>query len=348
LFAAAIVCGVGLSSTGLWLAPAVAGTSLFVPLAWRKDYWKSLGLGLLACLYPVALGLHIRSRLVSTGAISADGAGDSSGEVVTGYWSMMVNTFMDRRPTILYLICLVLAWPLARTALARRYLVAFSLIGVAVLLNPALNALVAAYVTGSSTHPRVLWYLPFTLAFAVCFAAPIEAKLARRWRALGALVSAAALVMFSLRIPTQTVFALAPPTFPPELKVYRQGWDIAQYLADHVAYGTVLAPAGVSLALPMIQHHPKPIMTKPKFFAPDSDGGQRFALRRIIDGKFDAMTGGKRKWFRDQLDKYEVAGVVMPAWVEAKDGMIDTLEGAGFERVALVDKMVVYTRRLHR
>jgi hypothetical protein len=80
LLAAAIVCGVGLSSTGLWLAPAVVGTSLLVPLAWRKDYWKSAGLGLLTCLYPVALGLHIRARLVSDGAIASDAAADTSAE----------------------------------------------------------------------------------------------------------------------------------------------------------------------------------------------------------------------------------------------------------------------------
>jgi hypothetical protein len=261
---------------------------------------------------------------------------------------MMVNTFMHQWPTVVYLCCLVLAWPLARTALARRYLVAFSLIGAAVLLNPALNGLVSAYITGRSTHSRVLWYLPFTLAFATCFAAPIEARLSRRWRACGALVSAAALLVFALRVPTQTAFALAPPTFPPQLKVYRQGWAIAQYLSDNIGYGTVLAPAGVSLALPMIQHHPYPIMTKPKFFEDDSDGGLRFALRRIIDGKFDALTGRKRKWFRESLDKYEVAGVVMLASVEAKQGMIETLTGAGFERVALIDKMCVWTRHVHR
>lgn len=348
LLAAAVIGGVGLSSTGLWLAPAVAGTALLVPLSWRWSYWRAVALGLVTCLYPVALGLHIRAKLVSDGAIAADSTAEGPPGLVGDYWQMLNNTFMDPRPTVVYLVCLVLAWPLARTALARRYLVAFSLIGVAVLLNPALNGLVSAYITGSSTHARVLWYLPFTLAFAICVAAPIEARLARHWRALGALVSCAALVVFAQKVPTQSAFALAPLTFPPQLKVYREGFEVAQFVTDTLGYGTVLAPAGVSLALPMIQHHPYPLMTKPKFFATDSDGGVRFRMRRIIDGKFDAMAGRERKWFHESLDRYKVAGVVVPLSTEAKSGMLDTLVDAGFDRVATMNGMRIWTRQQHQ
>jgi hypothetical protein len=351
LLTAAIVGGVGLSSTGLWLVPAVAGTALLVPLVWRASYWKTFALGLLPCLYSVALGLRVRALMASTDPI-ASSAVEAAADVPVAsvkdmFWGMLNNTFMHPRLTVVYLVCGVLAWPLARTVLARRYLVAFSLIGVAFLLNPALYELVSNYVAGHATHGRVMWYLPITLAFAICVAAAIEARPGRGWQLIGGALACVLLFQFSRHAPVRSAFALAPPTFPPALKIYDDGFDVARFLAHTLPpESMVLAPPGVSLALPMVQNHPYALMTKPKFFAADSDGGHRFRLRRVIDGKQTSLAGRQRTWFRTSLDSYKVNAVVVPIGVEPIRGLTPTLQELGFKRIRAMNGVGVWTRPL--
>jgi MFS family permease len=334
MLAASVISGTGLSSTGLWLAPAVAGTALLVPLTWRKSWWKGMALGLLTCLYPVALGLQARSQMVSRGTVSAFGELPLGDGKVGDYWGMLRETFIGSRATVAYIVCVLVAWPLARSVLARRYLVAFSLVGVLIFLNPPLNPFVMAYVTGAATHGRLLWYLPFTVAFAICFGAPIAAEGGPARRLWGLAATVAALIAFYATVPTQTALALAPLEFPPRLKVYHAGYEVARYLADHVSRGTfVLAPAGVSLALPMVQHHPYPIMTKPKFFPSGGDGNRRFRLRRLVDGKITPILGPRRIWVLKSITEYKIGAVVLTSVAERVPGLTETLQIAGFRDV---------------
>jgi hypothetical protein len=344
-FAASLIMGIGLSSTGIWLALLVGATGLVVPLRFDRAYLEALAWGGLALLYPLLFALWMRSQLAVTGgaAAFASSGPHTWAEITASAARLKHELFAVALGNVaLYVALLLLAWPLARNVLLRRYLVLFALGGFALLLNPVLASFVAANLTGHATYSRVLWYLPFAVAFATCFGAAMPTN-RRGALALiaGGLVTAGALGWFALENPKLSTLPYV--SFPPAEKVNLEGCKVSRYLARNMDdQSVVLAPVAVSLCLPMVQHSPYALMTKPKFF--DNGGGERFALRRVIDGGHRAMFGLKRRNFIGALQGYGVRGVVLMRGVEEAPGMVGTLEIAGFHEAQQFPSFIVYLR----
>ena len=180
LLAAAVITGIGLSSTGIWLALIVGMTGLAVPLRFERAYFKALAWGGLALLYPLLFALWMRSQLsIATGGHALEYAAPATwadAVASAGGLTYELSALAQGSVAHIYLALLLLAWPLARGPLARRYLLLFTLGAFVVLLNPILCPLVATNLTGKATYSRSLWYLPVAGALASCFGAAFPTR----------------------------------------------------------------------------------------------------------------------------------------------------------------------------
>jgi hypothetical protein len=345
LLTASVISGIGLSSTGLWLALLVGLTALFVPLTFRWSFFRTVAIGMTSLVYPIVLALWIRRLLHS------DGGGGSASTLTLYSVEAAIAAARGMRYTLksfgsdqlahAYVACLLLAWPLARTALARRYVLAFTLGGFAVLMNPFLRTVVANNIAGNSTYARVLWYMPFSAAFALCFAAALPLPGHKLRTAGGALVTVFALTRFYAMFPGQSIGVLLE--FPPSLKVDSEGYKVSKYLVQNLdPWCSVLAPTAISLVLPMLQRHPYLIMTKPKFFA--NGGGERFRLQKMVLRPRGPLTGQERTNVLGALEKYNIRGVVLTNGAAQTRGLIKTLEAASFHEGKSFDGYRVWLR----
>jgi hypothetical protein len=342
LLASAVIAGMGLSSTGLWLALLVGLTGLFVPLTFRRRYWLALGWGLTSLIYPIAFALFMRQQVISDGRSTAweipktlaAAAAEANG------LRPELNSFGTPRLAYAYLACLLLAWPLARSALARRYLVAFSLGGFAVLLNPFLLGLVATNLTGTAVYSRVLWYMPFAASFAIMFAIALPASPGKLRTALGAVITIALLGYFYTTYPKRSNLPLLAA---PALKVDPRAYQVSRFVtrALHDDRARVLAPTDVALVLPMLQHSPYLVVSKPRFF---EDGPLRYRLMRTVERKGGALRGRYRYAFLAQLAYYRARAVVIHPDAVPTDGMDGSLSIGGFRPAGTIAGYVLWIR----
>jgi hypothetical protein len=345
LLAASVVTGIGLSSTGIWLALLVAFTGLFVPLRFSREYGKALLWGLASLLYPIGFALAMRSAV-----IDASGGSSTRWQIPTTIGDAGVqaqglrpelNSFGSPLLAHAYLALLLLAWPLARTALARRYLVAFSLGGFAILMNPFLTGLVAANITGNAAYVRALWYMPFTAGFALSFAAAIPSSPGKLGAALGTAVTVWALFLFYRDYPKHSTLGLLE--FPPHLKVDDSAYAAARAItrALHDDQAVALVPSAVALVEPMLQHSPLLVISKPKFF---DDEGARYRLMVKVEKQGPALRGRYRKLFIDQLALYKVRGIVTTEAAMQTDGLGGSLDIAQFKLLGTAGGYGIWTR----
>jgi hypothetical protein len=370
---AAQIAGLGLTSTGIWLCPLVAVTAVIAaqPVSWRA--WKPVALACASSTYVLAIGVWLvlqvhgvpdapvdvadpdTQEAQASAAASAPAAppvptaDPSPFDPAQGFERIrkaFTLTFFTLDRGFLYGAFLLLAWPLARTTLARRYIVAFMIVGTFLLCSPWLARIVADRVTGYSTYPRVTWFLPFGAAIAICFVSPIMTG-GRHWLRAGSFVlSAALLATFFGLAPKRTVFASARLSWPPRVKVERPAYDVSLRLQKELPAGSaVLAPQSVSLQLPMLLAAPLPIMTKPRYFTSRDNAKQRYALRQRTEDKGPALTKNGRKKFRESLDELKIRGVVLTREAAKTPGVISTLGDAGFDRIEQGPKLEIWIRK---
>ena len=210
--AACQIAAVGLSATGLWLAPAVAGLGILTGFRPRVHGPKILLVGLLASAYPLATALELRSDLAKRAEpaliLGAPGAAEVRGDQFDSSESRALETQAreapprelakqkrgKRRPTeqnpeplwarartlvlgtglLPWVVgaASLLAWLLATEPLGRRFSVVYPL-GFLALFNPLTDDLVAQSLTGSAVYWRVFWVLPAPALLALLLTAPL-------------------------------------------------------------------------------------------------------------------------------------------------------------------------------
>ncbi|MBF0179704.1 MAG: hypothetical protein HQM03_06730 [Magnetococcales bacterium] len=145
------IAAVGLSTSGLFLAPVAAGLGLTAN--WRPDWTatRRLAVGIAASLYPLAVGALLARAM--------------SASMATMGWeplSVMNNfskVFGEGTHQWFYLLTLIGAWSLMRDAGQRRTMLGLSLVFTAIFLNPFLYPLFSQHLTGAITT----WRLNFTI-----------------------------------------------------------------------------------------------------------------------------------------------------------------------------------------
>ena len=357
------ICGIGLSSTGLWLAPVVAAGALCVPFEPTRRALKGLAAGAGTMVYPAAcavwvLGLmseasRMRERagladeageqdaLEAQPALEPQGAGVESARsafdagAVHDVHNVFYNSFGTPELVLFYAGCLLLAWPLARTPLARRYVLVFGLVGVLFLLNPIFVDFVKRTVTGRATYSRVLWFLPFPAAFALCATSLWPTVGGLRKRALPMLLSIGVVYAALTQLPERSVLAATKAETIPGLKVKRSAYEAALAVRETVQHpAIVVAPARVALALPMLEDHPYVLMTKPKFWSQSvQERRARFWTRRRLESYTPQLSRSNRSVLLYNLRIYHADMVVLRKKAARTPRLTSTLHRIGFRHV---------------
>lgn len=342
---------VGLSSTGLWLGPAVAVTAVFATIRWDMRFVRAALLALASSAYALAMGLWVKAQVA---AQSGDGAspafvsgsiGGADDGVIRRLGGVFYVALAGWPLAFLYSAVLLAALVVARTSLARRYLVAFLFVFVLFFGNPYLADVVQRAVVGRSTYSRILWLLPIGAALGVFFTASLSGSPTTRARRVAGAGSLALCVAFFALAPKATLFERSLVGWTPSLKVDRYAMEAAYAVTEAMPKrGYVLAAAQVSMFLPMVHRHPYPVIVKPKWFPSGMDGPQRFRLRRMVDRESRPLDRKRRERFGKQLDHYRVSGVVLKHAAVKTVGMEDALRSFGFVRRARLTYYDVWTR----
>lgn len=268
--AAVQIAAVGVSASGLWLAPAVAATALLAGIhslreaASRRRFAR--GVAASAYVLLLALTLHGLTRAAfETAAIPSPELELPSLRLATQALRTVIGPGL---PGAFALFAAFGAWAFAERPVARR-LCAFSAATTLLLWNPFMASFVAAHLTGAPTYWRVLWLLPIPTLIAVVLTAPIETG--RSPKSAAVVASGAAILLFG------TSVALNPKALAPsaanQVRIAAPGWkvpvsefDAARAIVAASTTSTrVLAPKRVAPWLPTFHDHPTPLVVRSEY-----------------------------------------------------------------------------------
>ena len=351
---AAVLAGVGLTGTALWLLPALTAVGIVAggppPCSHRLRTWLAAAA---AATYPLLLGLAI--------VVAAHRPGSALGRSVMGpaaaapsapslaaapgpprgrgpSWRLAPMRFAvsyvlgeGALPAVVALVAVGLWW-LSPEARARRLALAAALGFLAVLFNPWLSLWLSDHVTGRPTYWRGFWLLPVPLLLALATTAP-----AVRLRRLGrptAMVATAALLVVVTRVPLLAA-ANHVRLAPGELKVPPVEYAVARRVVAAASAGAaVIAPEDVAAWITTFRHHPCPLLVRRTFFAmvaravPAADARRRtLAAAAVTAARLEPETLAA---FADALHRYQVAAVVLPRSNPNAATLQRTLRAAGF------------------
>jgi hypothetical protein len=352
LLALAQIGGMGLSSTGIWLSPALAGLAVLAAVPSVRAALVTLPLTLLSSGYVVAVGLWVRGQMsvpeVATALVKGvpgKGTGPGAGLGLLGWVS---EPMLGNETTILATLALFgFAAAVAESAVVLRL---FSVIGLflfAVLANPWIAKLVAATITGKLTYERIFWLAPIPLGLGIACSALYA--IACRWlpREPAAALAAAAVAGF-LHVATETLVIsranMATLQWPPVLKVHPNALKTARAVCARTEKGqTVLVPKAIAHSISMLHRCGHPLIAEMRWMKADVS-----EERRRNNMEATVAKGGPAevhlRAFGLGLDRHRVtlAATGRGAWHDRRVQAM--LRRQGFERSDWANSYQLWTR----
>ena len=347
----------GLSSTGIWLAPALAGLAVVAGTpSWRKALW-TLPLGGLSSLYVVAIGLWVRAQmgvgpvpvaaLVTAGGGTGRAARNSGPDAGLGLIAWVTEPMLAHQPTIIASLLLFgLAAALTESRLVLKLFASLGLLTFALLGNPWLARLVATAITGKLTYERVYWLLPIPLALGIVCSALYGLLRARvpRVAAAALVIAAVAGVLFvateRLVISDENQSSLR---FPPVLKDWPRTSKTARAICERTKKGeSVLVSKTLAHSISNLHDCGHPVIAEMRWMqAPLSEERRRNALEAVVAGEpYEHDMAA----FAEGLGRYKVVLVALkkPAWEQRATHSV--LRRQGFERIDRVTDYQLWKR----
>jgi hypothetical protein len=363
-FAAAQITTVGLSSTGLWLAPVAGMLAVATPLSLggaASIHLKSIrtvAIGLLGSGYVVALALWVRGHIMSGDVPTTSKAANAiavKSLALSPKFGLLGTAFEQNLGGVtvasIYVGLLLLAIPLSRTLLARRYVALFSLALAVLLMNPYFADFLRFNVYGKYTGQRALWAAPVPAAIGVCFAAIVPAAAAglrRHLISIAALV--VALFVFFAHVPTR--YVLSPQNnvayhWPPQPKVPTAAFEIVKLLtAELPPRSIVLAPEIISWFLPTVHQHPYPLLANKKYLRASGNEKHR---RQLLVHEVTRFDGNPTKWlpaFLGRMEGYDVTAIVLTNSAARTPGLIETIRAGGYKQLHAVAGYKIWSKQV--
>jgi len=261
--AAAQVAALGCSASAAWLGPAVAGLALLAALPPMPGAARTLGLGALTAVYPLALGASAVGATRQQFTAAAE-----RGELLTlsdpELAASVLSPVLGTGPLAVGLLIALLAGAaLACQPTTRRFLAVFTLGFLLVFWNPFDANWIAHWLTGPGTYWRVFWVMPLPALVAVVATSTVAPS--RPWGAAAG-TSAALLLMLGL--------ASDPVITPGRGSGWRApGWRVpdrvqpllGRLIADVGEEGTVLLPLDVAPWSVLFERAPTPLVVRPEY-----------------------------------------------------------------------------------
>lgn len=339
--AAVQIAAVGLSASGLWLAPVVAGLGLAstLPLsmhALRRNA-RVIATGIAASFYPLALAIAMRA---ATLAAMRDAVRPMDGAAFDGVRLMSHATELvlgDGAYSHVALFALVAVSGAAASASMRRFAAVSGLAFLLLFFDPFSAEAVAAGITGADTYFRVFWSIPLPLFVATLIATPMQlarpARLASRPAriAITGLLAIAVLgflpQVWNLSADNGVRLGVPGPKLPPDELA------VARTIAAHADAGAfVLAPLSIARWIPLIQRHPRPLMVRELYLdrlharLGVGELDRRRALAHYVGGTLRPTDGPSL--LADAIDRYPLDVVCVSgralAWPELRRVLVES------------------------
>ncbi len=330
LFAAQIAA-IGITSTGLFVAPAAAWLGLVATWRPSSEATRRVLLGMLASVYVLAAAAILA---VMTHA----GAGVLTPSPMPSSLPWM-DQVLGPRSTLILLATLLSAWSCTDNQAQSRWLLSTSLCFLLTVLNPYLRPLVAHYVTGVSTYWRLFWAipLPFMLAIMLHFAW-MQAKLWQSRRLIATACATALITMClfawqenSLRRENQVQLGI------PGLKVPGAEYSIAQRVATLVQENDVLlAPESITTLLAGFTLHPELLSVRSIYTVNafgSEDGRRRLALQQYVTGVQRLPDGPDA--LASAITSYQLTAIVVARSAAWSQEISTTLQARNWQRTDL-------------
>lgn len=349
LLACSQIATVGMSSTGIWMAPLITAVSVVVALPNRRAVLKTLGLSLVSSGYVLVIGFWVAKQM-NVSVPSVDKIVSTGGSVRSSFESLgevFFPVFGNEPATIAHLTSIALVCAFAGTSVTLRL---FSALGVVLCLglaNPLLVDVVQNYVTGPSTYERIFWIIPVPIAFGIWSTNLywLARKAAPAWIAVLAVLTAISGYYFTAI--DRLVLSRANGAwiaFPPAIKVWPQHLEVAQRVCDYVKMDKyVLAPKSISSLLGTISNCGIPLITELRWMS----GPMKDVDRRTRMAAFVSATDISLDWtdeFFQGLTKYQVSAVVTTKKESRNRWLQELLLQAGFAKEEEIREHFIWLR----
>lgn len=351
LLCGAQIAALGMSTTALWAAPAVAGLALASGsrLSWLG--LRTLLIGLLASAYNVALALAMRSEMAAAVQALLDSSMSRPGKyLIQAAWTEVLGTGALSASC---LFAAFAAWCFCPAGIGRRVCVIFPLGVALILLNPYLAPLISSNVTGGPAYFRVLWALPVPLFLGIILASPVSTARGAfpSWARIAAYVTAT--VCFLLFVPK--IQGLSPSNDVHfeflGLKVPANRYAVAKTLVENVPGGSqVLVPAKVTLWISTFRDHPYSLIPRRSYLKIQASqiDPEDAALRRWLVsyvGGTKRRSDDSARIFKDGIKRFDLSGVCFARTAHWAKEIRSVLNAEGF---AFVDSRGDYETWVRR
>ena len=350
--AAVQIASVGLSASGLWLAPIVAGIGLVATLplttghALQSIRWVLVGLS--ASAYPLLLGGALRTatlQAVESAIRPLGGANWSGAELMAHAAEAVLGHGLYGQ----WLLFATLALTASSNPLLRRFAAVSALVFAALFFNPWTAPWVAHHLTGSETFFRVFWILPLPLFWAAFLCEPLAWSSTKT--APGRAVARTGIVLVSA---LALWFLPSPPTLSaengvrldrPGPKLPPEAWRLAKQIgALSQPDSFVLAPLPIARWIPLIEGAPRPLMVRELYLdrlasrLGTAELDRRRALTHLVGGAIRPPSGPALLERAIREDPLDVVCLREPAasWpalraVLSKSSLVPTEQTAEYE-----------------
>ena len=276
------IAAIGITSSGLFVAPAAAGMALIGMWSPNAVSTRRLAFGALASSY-----LFVAAVIFAVITHGGQGVLDTTAMPSMLPW---LDQELGSWTTVVLLTALFAAWSFAEGRAQARLFLASALCFLLVVLNPYAYQWIALHVTGTMTYWRLFWALPAPLMLAILFGNAIEHATRIRPKALAFAtcvafaVGAAVFAQHAGSLRKDNAVSLGMPG----LKVPDLDYALAKkFAASMPESATILAPESVATWLPTFAVHPQLLASRGMYlidaFGKD-DGSRRLALQLYIEG----------------------------------------------------------------
>lgn len=336
LLMASQIAAIGITSTGLFVAPVAAGLALAGGWLPNAKYSLRFLLGCCASWYVVVVGV-----LLAVAQVGGHEWSPGYATSVTPLAQIVVDTW-GRWSILPLLLALLAAWATCGSQDAARVFAAASLLFLLVCFDPYTYAFMANHVMGESALWRLSWAIPLPLMLAVMFRGTLARSIALpvRWQGwkwavwvmAGALVVWAALGVGTLRAANKVTLGV------PRVKAPAADYALASRLVrDMPEFSTLLAPVAIASWCSTFVRHPQLLAVRPMYLQAvakelgQANAQERYALQLYVSGwKRDP---GAVALLKDGVSRYHLQTVVMARAAPWANEAGDTLSALGFRAV---------------
>ena len=342
----------GASSSALVLLPLLAIVIIIASSLTSKFYNRTIKRSLVYSLsftFLILYGIYLMFNLrVDLGIHSP--VNEEWPRNFAGHWLLMFNTY---RPNTFVILILSSIYSLLLLSEKKMKLVIYWIsLTVILYLNPVVAPFLIQHLTSPNTYWRLFYLYPFPLVLAITctYLAEIIKKKNPVFQFLTMALYGLTIILALSSPGFQTIFHSSNHIrFPPGYKIDQQLFDNAQKISAQAPPGTMLAPPGLSGAVPIVSaEHPQIRIREDgvKLWLESCGMPEAFARRRL---GASAFVDGEYKYFSDFERFLEIEADILTSIVIHESVLTppvrQTIEDQGFRFYKKVNPFIILTKQ---